>query len=80
MSEIKTTPAMKKKIKKIKKVVQEMQRSSKVMGQSSQLLLFFVQDLLDFAQIKQKKFVKHIEHFSIKQAIEELVLMLEFQT
>jgi len=80
IGELKTTPAMKKKIKKIKRKANEMMRSSSVMKQSSKLLLFFVQDLLDFAQIKQKKFTKHIEEFSIKEAMEELVMMLEFQS
>ena len=49
IGELKTTPTMKKKIKKIKRKALEMQRSSSVMKQSSKLLLFFVQDLLDFA-------------------------------
>jgi len=67
-------------IKKVKKKSTEMTRSLQVMKHSSKLLLFFVQDLLDFAQIKQKKFKKNIEDFSPQEAIDELCQVLAFQS
>ena len=57
-----------------------MTRSLQVMKHSSKLLLFFVQDLLDFAQIKQNKFKKNLEEFSPQEAIEELCQVLAFQS
>jgi len=67
-------------LKKIKKKASEMTRSLSVMRQSSKLLLFFVQDLLDFAQIKQKKFTKHLEMFDVQSAVDEICQLLAFQS
>ena len=67
-------------LKKVKKQSSEMTRSLSVMRQSSKLLLFFVQDLLDFAQIKQKKFKKHLEEFDAQVAIDEICQVLAFQS
>mmetsp|Transcript_17579 Transcript_17579/g.27172 ORF Transcript_17579/g.27172 Transcript_17579/m.27172 type:complete len:96 (-) Transcript_17579:1061-1348(-) len=36
-------------------------------------MTFMVQDLLDFAQIKAKKFRKNITEFNIREAIEDIV-------
>ena len=36
-------------------------------------MLFMVQDLLDMAQIKSKKFRKNIKYFNLKEAIETIL-------
>ena len=36
-------------------------------------MIFLVQDLLDYSQIKAGKFRKNIQQFNIKEAIEEII-------
>ena len=50
------------------------------MSQSSKLLMFFVNDMLDFAQILQGKFRKVVESFDLKEAVAEVISIQKFQT
>ena len=51
----------------------EIVRVSKIQHSSSQLLLFFVNDIIDFARIRSKNFKKVISTFDIKEAIDEII-------
>ena len=46
---------------------------------SCKLLKFYVRDLLDFQQIKLNKLKKDIEDFNLKDAIQEVVDVLQYQ-
>ena len=50
-----------------------MLRDSKIQTSSCKLLLFFVNDILDFSQIKAKRFKKNITTFNLKEAVDEVV-------
>ena len=47
----------------------------KIQHSSTNVLAFIVQDLLDYAQIKQGKFRKNIVEFNIIEAVEEIMLI-----
>ena len=51
----------------------ENQETSKVQKSSSKILCFLVNDLLDYAQLKQGKFRKDCTQFDIYEAIEEII-------
>ena len=46
---------------------------NKIQENSSTIMLFMVQDLLDWAQIKSKKFRKNIQKFNIIKAVEAVI-------
>jgi len=46
---------------------------------STKVLRFLVNDILDFAQIRAGKFRKDISQFDIKEALEEIKLILLFK-
>ena len=56
-----------------------MKSSVRIKKQSTELMQFIVQDLLDYAQIKSSKFRKNYAHFDIRKAVNE-VLELQQQT
>ena len=49
----------------------------KVQNSSANVLTFIVQDLLDYAQIKEGKFRKNIMQFNVINAVEEIMLILQ---
>ena len=53
--------------------------SQSILDSSTNILHFFVNDLLDFAQIQSNNFKKTIEAFNVKDAIQELLEMQTFQ-
>ena len=63
---------------KVKEVHSDMLKVSKIQNSSSKFLLFFVNDIIDFSQIKSKKFQKNISQFSIREAVDEIVEMQQF--
>ena len=46
---------------------------NKIQENSSTIMLFMVQDLLDWAQIKSNKFRKNIHEFNIVKAVETVI-------
>ena len=46
---------------------------------STKLLKFFVRDLLDFQQIKMNKLKKDVQSFNLRNAVQEVVDVLEYQ-
>jgi len=47
----------------------------KIQYSSANILAFIVQDLLDYAQIKQGKFRKNIQEFNVISAVEDVMLI-----
>jgi signal transduction histidine kinase len=45
---------------------------------STKLLKFFVRDLLDFQQIKMNKLKKDVQSFNLREAVQEVVDVLEY--
>ena len=43
------------------------------------MLNFLVQDILDFAQIKENKFRKNIQNFDLKESIQEVVNVQQYK-
>lgn len=60
-------------------ILEEMNKSVKVMTSSSSLLLMNVEDILGYAQLKAGKFVKNIQTFNIKRAVEDIVAIQQYQ-
>ena len=50
----------------------------KILKYSSKMLKFFVQDMLDFQHIREDKLKKDITVFNLRDAIDEVNLMLEY--
>lgn len=50
----------------------------KILKYSSKMLKFFVQDMLDFQMIRAGKLIKDISSFNLRDAINEVVEMLEY--
>ena len=50
----------------------------KILKYSSKMLKFFVQDMLDFQHIRADKLKKDITVFNLRDAIDEVNLMLEY--
>lgn len=57
----------------ILKIICQLEHGLKVQENSATLMHFLVQDLLDYAQIKSKKFRKNIKTFDIRDAIEKVM-------
>jgi signal transduction histidine kinase len=62
-------------IKDCLKIVSQLKEGVKVQESSSFCLQFMVQDMLDFAQIKQGKFRKKIDEFNIIEAVNDVMLI-----
>ena len=54
-------------------ILNQLDQGLKVQENSACLMLFLVQDLLDYAQIKSNKFRKNIESFDIRNAIKTVM-------
>ena len=50
----------------------------KILKYSSKMLKFFVQDMLDFEHIRAEKLKKDISVFNLRDAIDEVNIMLEY--
>ena len=50
----------------------------KILKYSSKMLKFFVQDMLDFEHIRAEKLKKDISVFNLREAIDEVNIMLEY--
>ena len=70
---------MQSKLQEIKTNNDEITRSQEIAQSSSQLLLFFVNDILDFAQIRSRKLKKVIRSFSIREALNEIIKITEYK-
>lgn len=66
---------MLKHIKTISGDFKEICSSQKILDSCTNILLFFVNDLLDFAQIQSNNFKKTLEVFDVKEAFKELIQM-----
>ena len=64
-----------KLIEKSQMIVNKLNEGLRVQESSSFCLHFMVQDMLDFAQIKQGKFRVNIEEFSIIDAVNDVILI-----
>ena len=51
----------------------ELRESTKIQDASGNLMLFLVQDLLDFAQIKSGKFRKNVSSFDITETVQHVM-------
>ena len=59
--------------KKYQILLNDMEHSNKIQKDSSQLLLFHVEDVLGIAQLKSGKFRKNESRFNIKKAIDDII-------
>ena len=66
-------------IKAVSSDFKEICSSQRILDSSTNILHFFVNDLLDFAQIQSNNFKKTLEAFNVKDAIQELIEMQTFQ-
>mmetsp|Transcript_13968 Transcript_13968/g.21772 ORF Transcript_13968/g.21772 Transcript_13968/m.21772 type:complete len:94 (-) Transcript_13968:1035-1316(-) len=57
----------------LRKFSTELGKIARVQNSSSKLLLFFVNDILDFSRIRANKFTKSISKFNIVEAVNEIV-------
>ena len=58
---------------KYERFLQEIEKSNKIQKNSSQLLLFHVEDVLGMAQLKSGKFRKNESRFNIRRAIDDII-------
>ena len=65
-------------IKAVSSDFKEISSSQRILDSSTNILHFFVNDLLDFAQIQSNNFKKTPEVFSVKEAIQDLIEMQTF--
>ena len=54
-------------------IVEKLIEGNKIQENSSTIMLFMVQDLLDWALIKSNKFRKNIQKFNIIKAVEAVI-------
>ena len=54
-------------------ILASLEKSVKVQQNSSDLMTYLVQDLLDFAQLKSGKFRKNISKFNIRDTVEKVI-------
>ena len=57
------------------KLIEKLEDGNKVQESSATMMLFMVQDLLDWAQIKSNNFRKNIQKFDILKAIHGVILV-----
>lgn len=65
--------------KRLQVIIDDLIAKSKMQNSSTKLLKFFVRDLLDFQQIKMNKLRKDIQKFNLREAIKEVVDVVEYQ-
>lgn len=58
--------------KQLTSTLKESKESNDVSDKSCQILGFFVNDILDFAQLKSNKFRQDIQSFDLKKAVQEV--------
>ena len=66
-------------IEQLKSIIDDNEESIEVLGSSTKILGFLVNDLLDFAQLKAKKFRKDCSLFNLKTAIQEIYNVCKFK-
>lgn len=54
-------------------VIDQLEEGLKVQENSATLMHFLIQDMLDYAQIKSKKFRRNIEVFDIRNAVDKVM-------
>ena len=57
----------------LEKITKQLEQGLNVQESAASLMEFLVQDLLDYAQIKNNKFRKNLTKFNIKEAINQVV-------
>ena len=55
------------------KIFDEMWESCKISKTSSKLMLYNVEDLLDYGQMESGNFRKNLQQFDVKKAIQEII-------
>ena len=65
--------------KKLQSIIDDLIVKSKMQNSSTKLLKFFVRDLLDFQQIKMNKLKKDVQSFNLRDGVQEVVDVLEYQ-
>jgi K+-sensing histidine kinase KdpD len=66
---------MMKHLKQMSSDFKEICSSQRILDSSTNILHFFVNDLLDFAQLQSNNFKKTLEVFDVKEAVQELIQM-----
>lgn len=59
--------------KDCKKILEDLENGRVIQQNSAQLMNFIIQDMLDFAQIKNDKFRHNYKEFNIREAIEKVM-------
>mmetsp|Transcript_12541 Transcript_12541/g.21114 ORF Transcript_12541/g.21114 Transcript_12541/m.21114 type:complete len:408 (-) Transcript_12541:644-1867(-) len=57
----------------------DLKKVCKIQSASAKILRFLVNDMLDFARLKQDKFVKEVKTFDIREAVQEIVEIQQYQ-
>lgn len=68
-----TVKKMKKKLEKLHK---ELKQSIDIQSSSTKILQYLVNDTLDFGMLRAGKFRKNSFNFNVKEAVEEIMLVL----
>mmetsp|Transcript_27190 Transcript_27190/g.41380 ORF Transcript_27190/g.41380 Transcript_27190/m.41380 type:complete len:171 (+) Transcript_27190:157-669(+) len=63
----------------MKNTVEAMANGLRIQDSSSKLMLYNVEDILDFGQLESGKFRKTMTRFSIKEAIEEIINVQQYK-
>ena len=61
----------------IRTILVKQKQSQKIQFSSTKLLSFYVNDILDFAQINAGRFRRDCHNMDIKQTIEEVMLIMQ---
>jgi signal transduction histidine kinase len=64
---------------KLEEIFGEMWESCKISKTSSKLMLYNVEDLLDYGQMESGNFRKNIQHFDAKKAIQEIINVQKYK-
>ena len=61
--------------KQLRKILKEYEESVQIQMSSEKILNFLINDILDFAQIRQNKFRKDTQTFNITDAVNEIKMV-----
>jgi len=59
--------------RKLEPIIQKLVDGLNVQESSSNLMIFIIQDLLDYAQLKAGKFRKNLSQFDVRDAVEQIM-------
>ena len=67
------------KVEEVKEKLIILQNEQAIQDSSASLMKYLIQDLLDYSQIKNKKFRKNMKNFNLKQTIKEIMSIFQLK-